>query len=153
MRAPTESTRLDLDSWLPYRFSFIVNHVSAKLHTFCYDRFGMSAAAWRVMAHLGNALQPMSAKDVAERAAMDSVSVTRALNQLEDLGLLSRKIDTEDRRRVTLRLNKKGLSAYEEIVPLAIQLEDELLAGLSGEERAALVKLSLRVWRNAENVT
>lgn len=152
MRAPPESPRLNLDSWLPYRFSFIANHVSARLHTFCYERFGMSAAAWRVMAHLGDAVQPMSAKDVAERAAMDSVSVTRALNQLEELSLLIRKIDTEDRRRVTLRLSKKGHSAYEEIVPLARQLEHELLAGLSKEECETLRALSLRVWRNAEDV-
>jgi len=153
MRAPAESTQLNLDSWLPYRFSFIVNHVSARLHAFCYERFGMSAAAWRVMAHLGDGVQPMSAKEVAERAAMDSVNVTRALNQLEQLGLIIRKIDVEDRRRVTLRLSKKGFGAYEEIIPLALQLERDLLAGLSKDERDTLGAISLRLWRNAENVS
>lgn len=148
----TDSSRLNLDSWLPYRLSFVVNHVSARLHTFCYERFGMSAAAWRVMAHLGHDAQSMSAKDVAERAAMDSVSVTRALNQLEELGLLIRRIDTGDRRRVTLRLSKKGTGVYEEIVPVAMQVERELLAGFSKEERAELASLSLRLWRNAGNV-
>jgi DNA-binding MarR family transcriptional regulator len=148
----TAPSRLPLDSWLPYRLSFIVNHVSARLHTFCYERFGMSAAAWRVMAHLGDDSQPMSAKDVAERAAMDSVSVTRALNQLEKLGFLIRRIDTEDRRRVTLRLSKKGQVAYEEIVPVAMQAERDILKGLSREEQAALAALSLRLWKNAETV-
>lgn len=148
----TVPVQLHLDSWLPYRLSFVVNHVSARLHTFCYEHFGMSAAAWRVMAHLGDDAQPMSAKDVAERAAMDSVSVTRALNQLEELGLLIRRIDTEDRRRVTLRLSKKGRTVYEEIVPVAVQVEQELLAGFSKDEQAALASLSLRLWQNASNV-
>lgn len=148
----TDASRLHLDTWLPYRLSFVANQVSARLHTFCYERFGVSAAAWRVMAHLGHDPQAMSAKDVAQRAAMDSVSVTRALNQLEQLGLLIRRIDTEDRRRVTLRLSRKGMSVYGEIVPLAMQVEQELLAGFTKEERAALASLSLRLWRNAENV-
>ncbi len=83
---------------------------------------------------------------------MDSVSVTRALNQLEELGLLIRRIDTEDRRRVTLRLSKKGRTVYEEIVPVAVQVEQELLAGFSKDEQAALASLSLRLWQNASNV-
>jgi DNA-binding MarR family transcriptional regulator len=152
MRATTDSSRLNLDSWMPYRFSYIVNHVSARLHAFCYDRFGMSAAAWRVMAHLGDDPQPLSAKDVADRAAMDSVSVTRALNQLEQLGLLIRKIDLEDRRRVTLRLSKKGQTAYREIIPVAMQLEGHLLDGFSKEECEILDALSLRLWKNAQTV-
>lgn len=148
----TQPIRLQLDSWLPYRLSFIVNHVSARLNSFCSDRFGLSAASWRVMAHLGNETEPLSAKDVAERAAMDSVSVTRALNQLDQLGFLIRKIDVEDRRRITLRLSKKGRSTYEEIVPVAIQVERELLTGLTKEEQASLDALSLRLWKNAEDV-
>ncbi|WP_170845013.1 MarR family winged helix-turn-helix transcriptional regulator [Chitinasiproducens palmae] len=146
----TDTTRLALDAWVPYRLSFIVNHISAQLHAVCSERFGISAAAWRVMAHLGDAATLLSAKEVAQRAAMDSVSVTRALNQLEDLGLLIRRIDTDDRRRVTLRLSKKGNMVYQEIIPVALAAERDLLAGLSEAERETLAALTQRLWRNVE---
>lgn len=138
-----------LAHWLPYRFSVVANRVSASLYAFYQERYGMSVPAWRVMAHLGES-QPLSAKDVAEMAAMDSVSVTRALNQLESLGLLIRKIDPEDRRRVTLKLSKKGQAAYDEIVPLAQEAQRALLEGLNATERAALDKLSAKIWKNSE---
>ncbi|SDV47030.1 DNA-binding transcriptional regulator, MarR family [Chitinasiproducens palmae] len=102
------------------------------------------------MAHLGDAATLLSAKEVAQRAAMDSVSVTRALNQLEDLGLLIRRIDTDDRRRVTLRLSKKGNMVYQEIIPVALAAERDLLAGLSEAERETLAALTQRLWRNVE---
>lgn len=148
--AETNAT-LDLGHWLPARCSVIANRVSACLESMYGERFGLSVPGWRIMANLGR-YAPLSAKEVTERTAMNHVQVTRAVDQMEAVGLVSRKADPADRRRVELRLTRKGAAAYAEIVPLARAIEEALLTGLTGPERAMLDKLSARVEARAEEV-
>lgn len=137
---------LRLESSLLYRFSVMSNRSSERLHAFYGSRYGLTVPGWRVVAHLGEH-QPMNAKDIAERAAMDSVSVTRALNHLDELGMVDRKIDVEDRRRVVVRLTRKGQGVYDTVAPMAVKEEVELIAGLTAAERATLYDLTRRIWR------
>src|ERR1041384_3103716 len=78
---PGDSLTLELETSLLYRFSVIGNRAATKLYNFYNARYGMSVPAWRVLAHLGE-MQPVCPKEIARRAAMDSVSVTRMLHQL-----------------------------------------------------------------------
>lgn len=137
---------LRLESSLLYRFSVMSNRASERLHAFYGSRYGLTVPGWRVVAHLGEH-QPMYAKDIAERAAMDSVSVTRALNHLDELGMVDRKIDVADRRRVVVRLTRKGQGVYDTVAPMAVRAEVELVAGLTAAERATLYDLTQRIWR------
>ena len=73
--------RLDLDRFLPYRLSVLSNRVSSAIARQYSDRFGLSIPEWRVMAVLGGS-PGLSARDVAERTAMDKVQVSRALESL-----------------------------------------------------------------------
>lgn len=142
---------LDLGRWLPARCSVIANRVSACLETMYGERFGLSVPGWRIMANLGR-YAPLSAKEVTERTAMNHVQVTRAVDQMEAVGLVSRKADPADRRRVELRLTRRGIAAYREIVPLARAIEAALLDGLTAAERDMLDRLSARVQARAEEV-
>jgi DNA-binding MarR family transcriptional regulator len=142
---------LQLESSLLYWFAVVANRAAAPVHALCAERYGMSVPAWRLMAHLGEQ-EPQSAKELGGRAAMDSVGVTRALNQLETLGLLQRTIDAQDRRRVVLRLTRKGRAAYESIAPLSVAAEQAVVAGLTNAQRTALYGLTRRVWQQSEAV-
>lgn len=142
---------LDLGVWLPYRCSVIANRVSTCLQGMYGERYGLSVPGWRVMAVLGR-YAPLSAKEVAERTAMDQVQVTRAINQMASVGLVSRRVDQLDRRRVVLRLSRKGMDAYGEIVPLARAVEASLLAVLSPEESACLSAIMAKLVDRAEEV-
>lgn len=133
----SEGSDLQLESWLPYRFSVLANRVSACLFEMYNQQYGLSVAGWRIMALLG-ARQPLSAKEVAQYVAMDQVSVTRAINQMDTLGLITRRIDENDRRKITLRLSKKGETARGEIIPLAIALEKAMVSSLSEREISTL---------------
>lgn len=138
------SPTLQLEQSLLYRFSVISNRVAARLFAFYSQRYGLTLSAWRALAHLAE-FQPMNPRDIARRAAMDSVSVTRALNELDELGMITRTIDEQDRRRLVLQLSRKGREAYEAIAPQSVKAERELFGVLSAAERAKLGALTQRV--------
>ena len=147
----TNAVTLDLRAWIPYRCSVVTNRVSALLEKMYGEKYGLSVNGWRIMAQLGQ-MEPLSAKQVAEGTAMDQVRVTRALSDLASAGMLSRRTDSQDRRRVVLRLSRKGRQAYEEIVPLAIGIERALLSEMSEAERQVLKTLTDKMMIQVEKI-
>jgi DNA-binding MarR family transcriptional regulator len=149
---PLETALFDgvfrLEDWLPYEFSYVANRVSATLERMYTERFGLSVPGWRIVAVLANHA-PLSASEVAERTAMSKVDITRAVTQLLKLGMVLRRTDRADRRRVILRLSAKGTAAYREVLPLAIAIERRLLSDLSKNEIEALKKTMSRIARKA----
>jgi len=139
---------LALDGFVPYRLSVLANRVSRSIARLYAERFGLAIPEWRTMAVLGEA-GPLSAGDVAERTAMDKVRVTRALQRLARRRLLTRAVDTGDRRRAVLRLTPAGEAMYRAIVPLARAAEAALLAPLDAAERVALDRLLTRLTARA----
>lgn len=131
---------LDLQQFLPYRLSVLANRSSDALAREYSQRFGLGVTEWRVMAVLGRYRQ-LSANEVAQHTAMDKVAVSRAVARLLDAGRLTREVADDDRRRSVLRLSAAGRAIYRRIVPLALQFEDLILAGMSRRERALLFRL------------
>ncbi|MGQ0801114.1 MAG: MarR family winged helix-turn-helix transcriptional regulator [Pseudomarimonas sp.] len=129
---PAQSDRivLDLDRFLPYRLSVLSNRISSEIAALYEARFGVSVTEWRVMAVLGRYPQ-VSAMEVAEHTAMDKVAVSRTVNALIERGLLQRDIHSDDRRRSVLALSEAGFAIYDQIVPLALGYERQLLDSLS----------------------
>jgi DNA-binding MarR family transcriptional regulator len=125
---------------LPHAFSILANRVSATLEKMYSQRFGLSVVGWRVVAILGTQ-SPLSAKALAELTAMDQVSISRAVEQLANIKLVSRRVDTSDRRRVVLRLSKKGEEVYNQIVPVLYASENALVSGLSDDDAKALRRI------------
>jgi DNA-binding MarR family transcriptional regulator len=146
----TRSTprRLRLEQSLLYHFAVVSGRVGGAVHALCRERHGMSAHGWRVVAHLGE-LQPVSAKEIGRRAAMDSVTLSRALAQLDALGFVERRIDEADRRRIILRLTPAGQAVYDSVAPYTAAAEAELLSGLTASERVVLRELTRRIWERS----
>lgn len=135
---------LELERFLPYRLSVVSNHISQTIAAVYAERFGISITEWRVLAVLGR-YPDLSAGGVAERTAMDKVAVSRAVARLLKTGLIEREIHGSDRRRSVLRLSRAGYRVYDQVVPMALDYERELLAALSEEERALLDRLLTRL--------
>lgn len=136
-RAPD---RLDLDHFVPYKLSVLSNRVSDAIARHYSERFGLSIPEWRVMAVLGQT-PGLSARDVATRTAMDKVQVSRAVASLLRAKRIARAGDAKDGRVTRLSLAKQGSAIYNEIVPLALHLEEVLLGALSAQERRDLESL------------
>jgi DNA-binding MarR family transcriptional regulator len=135
-----ESARLDLDRFVPYKLSVLSNRVSDAIARHYSERFGLSIPEWRVMAVLGQT-PGLSARDVAARTAMDKVQVSRAVASLMRAKRIARVGDAKDGRITRLSLTRQGTAIYDEIVPLALHLEQLFLAALTPAERTTLATL------------
>ncbi len=137
MSGDTQAGEFRLEEFLPYRLSVAANR-TARLFAQRYSTaFGLSIPEWRVLAVVGR-FGGLSSTEVAERTAMDKVKVSRAVHALVGRGLLRRRADTADRRVQRLEFTTAGRRVHAGIVPLARQLEAELLAGLAEPDRTAL---------------
>jgi DNA-binding MarR family transcriptional regulator len=145
---PQPSARLDLDGFVPYRLSVLSNRVSSAIARQYSERFGLSIPQWRVMAVLGGTAG-LSAREVAARTAMDKVQVSRAVASLMRAKRVARGGDVLDGRITRLSLTRQGRAIYDEIVPLALHLEELLLSALSPEERRSFDRLMMKLARQA----
>jgi DNA-binding MarR family transcriptional regulator len=136
--------RLDLAHFVPYRLSVLTNRVSSAIARTYSERFDLTIPEWRVMAVLGGAAR-LSAGEVASRTAMDKVQVSRAIARLVESKRVQRVVDSDDGRVARLSLTAKGRAIYDEIVPLALGLEDILLEALSPAERTKLDEIMTKL--------
>jgi DNA-binding MarR family transcriptional regulator len=131
---------LELERFLPYRLSILSNTVSQAIAREYQQRFDLSVTEWRVMAVLAR-FDALSAREVAERTAMDKVAVSRALAGLVAAGRVIRRTHTGDKRRSVLRLSASGWKIHDAVAPLARAQERKLLARLSAEEQTSLDRI------------
>jgi DNA-binding MarR family transcriptional regulator len=137
---------LDLEHFLPYRLSVLSNLISQTLADTYAERYAIGITEWRVIAVLGR--HPgLSANGVAERTAMDKVAVSRTIARLLERDLVQRDTHGDDRRRSVLELSASGYRIYDEVVPLALVRERELLAYFSEEDRQQLDALLSKLER------
>ena len=124
---------LRLEDFLPYRLAVLSNTVSTTVARAYDKRFSVSIPEWRVIAVLGR-YPGLSAVEVAERTLMDKVAVSRAVTKLIKNGRIDRQFADADRRRSILNLSEQGREVHNEIAPLALQFEQELLQDISDSD-------------------
>ena len=139
-RTARERAPLQLENFLPYRLSILSNTVSQAIAGDYQQRFALSVTEWRVMAVLAR-FDRLSAREVAERTAMDKVAVSRALARLVAAGRVDRSVHDDDKRRSVLRLSATGWLIHDEVAPMARIRERDLLRKLTADERASLTHI------------
>jgi DNA-binding MarR family transcriptional regulator len=72
---------------------------------------------------------------------LDANNTVLLLNELEAGGMVIRRRDAEDRRRHVVELTETGLDVLRQIEAGMLEIEDELLAALSEEQRAQFREL------------
>ena len=145
MSRKADHQTLELERFLPYRLSVLSNTVSQAIAAIYERRFGLSVTEWRVMAVLGRS-EGLSAREVAERTAMDKVAVSRALARLIAAGRVRRMVAPHDKRQSVLQLTPKGWKVYDQVAPLALEHERRLLAHLDSDEREWLGRILDKLW-------
>jgi DNA-binding MarR family transcriptional regulator len=127
------SETLNLESFLPYRLSVLSHTISTTIAKAYESKFGVSIPEWRVIAILGR-FPGLSAVEVADRTMLDKVAVSRAVTKLIKSGRIDREFADADRRRSILNLSAEGQQVHDEIAPLALAFELELLQGIGAED-------------------
>ena len=91
-------------------------------------------------------------QELAEALCMDANNVVLVLNELEELGYVTRRRDPEDRRRHLVELTRPGRRALADAERAQESIEADVLRGLDPGERAILRELLARALHAAEPV-
>jgi DNA-binding MarR family transcriptional regulator len=102
--------------------------------------FGITATQYNVLRILRGAGQKgMCGREVAERLVSKVPDVSRLLDRTEDLGLIKRERDPEDRRHVTARITEKGLTVLDKATPELEAIERRRFGRLDPEGLQRLI--------------
>lgn len=137
-------SRLKLEEFVPYRLSLASNVVSQAIAQSYEKLFALKMHEWRVITILAEGGE-LTQQEIVGRSQMDKVTVSRAAQVLERRRLLRRVPSEEDARSLRLSLTPTGRDLYERVVPSAIALEAEVLAGLTDKQIADLKKMLRRL--------
>lgn len=141
-----------LADFLPYRISITSNAVSDLIAREYRSRFGLKIPEWRVMAVLGD-VGEATQRELVAATRMDKVAVNRATKALGERALIQRAPNMRDGRSHHLALTPAGQALYGEIMPLALQMESQVLAVLDDAERSVLAALLGKVLRRADELS
>jgi homoprotocatechuate degradation regulator HpaR len=92
---------------------------------------------WRVIRVLAEG--PTDATQLAARAAILAPSLTRMIRALTDRRLIARTTDSQDRRRLLLRLTDQGEALFTAISPQSAAIYQAIEADLGPDEMAELL--------------
>ena len=142
--SPMSEPQSRLSDFLPYLLSITSNAVSDRIAEEYHARFGLRIAEWRVMAVLGD-LGGQTQRELVGATRMDKVAVNRACKVLEQRKLIARSPNDRDGRSHHLELTAAGRSVFDEIMPIALAMEDRLFAPLKGSDREKFKALLAQV--------
>ncbi|HTF55514.1 MAG TPA: MarR family transcriptional regulator [Pseudonocardia sp.] len=110
----------------------------------------MSVEQWRVLTLLADgAGHPMS--EIATFAMVPAPTLTKIVDRLIDRGLVYRRVDTEDRRRVLVFLSSRGTELYHLVGTDVAVAERELADALGVEDANQLAELLIRLLEHLDS--
>ena len=131
---------LHLTEFFPYQLTQLQAKVSDNIAEIYTGKFDLSRQEWRVLASLGNG-ELLSAKQIGEQTNLEKMPASRAITKMQTQGLLVKSTDKTDKRSSLLKLTEQGLSIYQQLIPMVLEREQELLSVLSAQEKNQLNKI------------
>ncbi|MFT7879874.1 MAG: MarR family transcriptional regulator [Sulfurimonas sp.] len=111
--------------------------------------YGISPEQWsvifRIVEHDG-----ISQKALAESTYRDQGNLTRMLDRLIEKGYVRREADADDRRAIKLFATERSVVMADEIIPLSQAHNETMTHGFSSEEKATLIALLNKVYKNIQ---
>ena len=101
---------------------------------------GVTEQQWRVMRVL-DARGRMDPKEIAEAACLLNPSLTRIMQLLEKKGLIARKGNPEDRRRVHVEITAAGRDMLVAAQPESLEIAEKLRARVGQDKLDELLDL------------
>jgi len=112
------------------------------------DIGGPTEAQWRPLHYL-RLHSPLRVIELARFCEVDAAGMTRLIDRLERKGLCRRQRSPLDRRAVEIFLTERGMASAEQVAPILDQVQVELTAGFSSEQRNDLLQLLVRLANSA----
>ncbi len=106
---------------------------------------GLTDASWAPLFHLHAAGQGISLKALAQRVGLDSSTLVRVVDLLENRGLVRRETDAHDRRSKLLQVTESGNAAVADVRAKLVQVEGRLLDGVDAATSQLLLQGMLQL--------
>jgi DNA-binding MarR family transcriptional regulator len=131
--------KLELKVWLRLLTcsNLIENEVRARLR----ESFATTLPRFDLLAQLDRAPAGLTMGELSSRLMVSNGNVTGLTDALVREGLVSRAPEPGDRRSLRIRLTAAGKRAFDTMTPTHEQWIDEMMAGLTRTEMAALLEL------------
>lgn len=130
-----------VNDYLLYLLARASSEVSAQFHQ-RLKTHGLQVAEWRVLASLSDG-DGMTIGELAARALQRQPTMTKIITRMADAGLVERRPDASDRRKVRIFITGDGRRRVDDALADAKAHEREVLADYSPTE-AARMKSMLR---------
>ncbi len=105
---------------------------------------GVTRPQWQVLTMLARH-EGINQGGLAELLDVEPITLCRMVDRLQDAGMVERRADPSDRRAWRLFLTERANGLLNELRPLALNLFDEAMTGLSVPERDALLEVLERI--------
>lgn len=124
------------------RLDRVRGHIDLELdHLFA--QHGLTAPGFAVLVTLARLTDPggVSQRRLMDELGLSSGTVSVRMDRLQEMGLIERESDPDDKRNTRVQLTERGRELFERIVPDHLDNERRLLSALSGDERDLLAAL------------
>ena len=131
----------------PRSVGFLISQLgffSSRRFTAALEPLGIGPRDFLLMRFVA-ASEGQSQQALAERLQIPPSRMVALVDHLEDMGLVERRPDPEDRRVRGLFLTRRGRFVLEKAGKVAIDYETQLCAGINREEREQLIDLLQRL--------
>ena len=125
-----------VSDYLLYLLAAVSERASNQFHA-RVRKEGLRVPEWRVLACLYDEDGAMITQ-LARFALLEQSRLTKIIDQMAARGLVARRDDPGDKRRVRVFLTEHGRSLADRLVADALQHEAGILAALDGDEAAGL---------------
>lgn len=130
--------------WFSFRINFLALHFNLPVYGWIQRRYRLMRPEYVVLYSL-HLRDGSSAQEVCDSAGFPKNTLSRAIRKLLARRILTRTRSEEDKRRYVLRLTARGRQILAETVPVLVQREATMLAGLDAAERETLSRLLARL--------
>jgi DNA-binding MarR family transcriptional regulator len=143
--------KVDLKQRTTYRFSLILKRLVDCLAEMHQTKFGITINGWKVMSVVGR-FAPLAAVEVGQFVSLEPDRVTRTVDVLVKQGIVARRQDKQDRRRISLSLTAKGKRIQKQIERVRYALEYEFLSVLDDTELETLYRVLDKLEPQAKSI-
>ncbi len=111
------------------------------------SKHGVTSGQWRFLRVLWDE-DGITQRELAERTGTTEATTVRSVNGLLKSGLIIRRREKDDRRKMKITLSAKGQRLRNQLLPMVIEVNERALHGVSKKDVETTRKVLMRTFAN-----
>ncbi|WP_017220537.1 MarR family winged helix-turn-helix transcriptional regulator [Moritella dasanensis] len=132
-------TKFDRQNSFGWLLNVVANKASKDFDTEL-KKHGLSLALWPTLMCLWEE-EGVTQREIALKSKVESSTTTRTLDKLVALELVERRDDPNSRRSFRIYLTDAGRALKEELLPIPLAINHDLLSALDAQEQQQMILL------------